>query len=83
MNKTEAVQKGVEALKTSSNNLPKKEKTITVEDLELLIERLQGQFAEHTRTANEANTKAIQTRGAFELAAAQLEGLKNDTKPAN
>tara|TARA_R110000824_G_scaffold106038_6_gene250630 strand:- start:454 stop:702 length:249 start_codon:yes stop_codon:yes gene_type:complete len=82
MNKTEAVQKGVETMKMSDNNVVK-EKVIKAEDLKVLIENLTIQFNEFNRIANEHQTRAIETRGAIAVATAQLQGLEDDTKPTD
>ena len=82
MNKTEAVQKGVETMKMSDNNVAK-EKVIKAEDLKVLIENLTIQFNEFNRIATEHQTRAIETRGAIAVATAQLQGLEDDTKPAD
>ena len=82
MNKTEAVKKGVEAMNQSNNNVAK-ENVIRAEDLKTLIETLTIQFNEFNRTANENQTKMLETRGAITVARAQLEGLKDDPKPTD
>jgi len=83
MNKTEAVKKGVETLKMSDNNVAQKPKVIGIEELKSLLENLHIQFNEFNRIAGENNTRAIETRGAIAVATAQLQGLENDTKPAD
>ena len=83
MNKSEAVQKGVQAMKASENNIPEKEKVIRAVDLKSLIENLTIQFNEANRLAAENQTRAIETRGAITVATAQLQGLENDTKPTD
>jgi hypothetical protein len=80
MNKTEAVKKGVEAMKGSHNDVPKKEITLKAEDLKAMIENLTIQFNQYNAKAEEQRTMAIKTQGAIELANAQLQGLNNDTK---
>ena len=82
MNKSEAVKKGVETMKMSDNNVAK-ENVIRAEDLKSLIENLTIQFNEFNRIAGEHQTRAIETRGALAVANAQLQGLENDTKPAD
>ena len=91
MDKSEAVKKGVETMKISKNEVTKKgnvytqpaseTKVLKAEDIKTLIENLHIQFNEFNRIASENNTKAIETRGAIAVAAAQLQGLEeNDTK---
>ena len=83
MNKSEAVKKGVETMKISENNVAQKPNAIGIEDIRSLLENLTIQFNEFNRAAGENNTKAIETRGAIAVATAQLQGLENDTKPAD
>ena len=80
MNKSEAVQKGVETMKASENSVPKKEKVITAGDLKSLIETLTIQFNQFNQAVNENQTKMLETRGAIAVATAQLQGLENDSK---
>ena len=82
MNKTEAVKKGVEIMKDgpSDNHQPPKKDVITAAELEDLIENLKIQLNSYLQTANENQTRAVETQGALRLATAQLQGLKNDTK---
>ena len=83
MDKSEAVKKGVETMRSSENHVAKIEKVITATDLKTLIENLSIQFNEFSRLSTENQTKAIETRGALTIATAQLQGLENDTKPTD
>ena len=81
MNKTQAVQKGVEAMKSSENNVVKEEKVLKAADIRTLLENLTIQFQQFNQVVSENQTKALETRGAIAVATAQLQELENDTKP--
>ena len=83
MNKSEAVKKGVETLKMSENNVVKEEKVLKAVDIKSLLENLTIQFNQFSQLVNENQTKMLETRGAIAVATAQLQGLENDTKPAD
>jgi len=83
MNKTEAVKKGVEAMKGSENNVAKEEKVLKASDIRSLVENLTIQYNQFNKLVNENQTKMLETRGAIAVATAQLQGLENDTKPAD
>ena len=83
MNKTEAVRKGVEAMKEPSNNVAKEEKVLKAADIRSLVENLTIQYNQFNQLVNENQTKMLETRGAIAVATAQLQGLENDTKPAD
>ena len=80
MNKSEAVKKGVEAMKESSNNVAKEEKVLKASDIRSLIENLTIQHNQFSQLVNENQTKMLETRGAIAVATAQLQGLEDDTK---
>ena len=80
MDNSEAVKKGVEAMKSSTDNKVKEEKSIKAEDIKLLIENLTIQFNKYNQEAENYRTMAIKTQGAIEVANAQLKGLQNDTE---
>ncbi len=83
MNKTEAVKKGVEAMKASENNVAKEEKVLKASDIKNLLENLNIQFQQFNQIVAENQTKALETRGAIAVATAQLQELENDTKPTD
>ena len=83
MNKTEAVKKGVEAMKEPSNNVAKEEKVLKASDIRNLLENLTIQFQQFNQVVSENQTKALETRGAIAVATAQLQELENDTKPTD
>ena len=83
MNKSEAVKKGVQAMKQSENNVAKEENVIRASDIKSLIENLTIQFNQFNQLVNENQTKMLETRGAIAVATAQLQGLENDTKPTD
>tara|TARA_Y100000310_G_scaffold311175_1_gene357209 strand:- start:34 stop:285 length:252 start_codon:yes stop_codon:yes gene_type:complete len=83
MNKSEAVKKGVEAMKGSENNVAKEEKVLKASDIRSLVENLTIQYNQFNQLVNENQTKMLETRGAIAVATAQLQGLENDTKPAD
>lgn len=83
MNKTEAVQKGVETMKISDNNTVKEEKVLKAADIRALIENLTIQFNQFNQLVAENQTKTLETRGAIAVATAQLQGLEDDTKPTD
>ena len=80
MNKSEAVKKGVEAMKMSDNNVAKEEKVLRASDISSLLENLTIQFNQFNQLVADNQTKMLETRGAITVARAQLEGLKDDTK---
>ena len=80
MNKSEAVKKGVEAMKGSENNVAKEEKVLKASDIRSLVENLTIQYNQFNQLVNENQTKMLETRGAIAVATAQLQGLENDTK---
>ena len=91
MNKTDAVKKGVETMKTTSeNNRPKQPKVITKADVESLLENLTVQFNDHNNKVADHENQAtyhrqmgLQAKGAMQVATAQLESLKDDTSTTN
>mgnify|MGYP003120770511 CR=1 FL=1 len=83
MNKSEAVKKGVEAMKSNGNNVAKEEKVLKVADIQGLLENLKIQFNQFNQIVNENQTKLLETRGAIAVATAQLQGLEDDSKPTN
>ena len=83
MNKSEAVKKGVEAMKANGNNVAKEEKVLKVADIQGLLENLKIQFNQFNQIVNENQTKLLETRGAIAVATAQLQGLEDDSKPTN
>jgi hypothetical protein len=83
MNKSEAVKKGVEAMKISDNNVAKEEKVLTAADISGLLENLTIQFNQFNQLVNENQTKMLETRGAITIARAQLKELKDDPKPTD
>ena len=83
MNKTDAVQKGVEAMKMANNNVAKEEKVLKAADIKGLLENLTIQFNQFNQLVNENQTKLLETRGAIAVATAQLQGLEDDTKSAD
>ena len=83
MNKTDAVQKGVEAMKMSNNNVAKEEKVLKAADIKGLLENLTIQFNQFNQLVNENQTRLLETRGAIAVATAQLQGLEDDTKSAD
>ena len=83
MNKSEAVKKGVEAMKGSENHVAKEERVIRADDVRSLIENLTIQFNQFNQLVSENQTKMLETRGAIAVATAQLQGLENDTKPTD
>ena len=80
MNKSEAVKKGVEAMKEPSNNAVKEEKVLKAADIRSLVENLTIQYNQFNQLVNENQTKMLETRGAIAVATAQLQGLENDTE---
>ena len=83
MNKSEAVRKGVEAMKEPSNNVAKEEKVLKATDIRSLVENLTIQYNQFSQLVNENQTKMLETRGAIAVATAQLQGLENDTESVN
>ena len=82
MDKSEAVKKAVKIMKEDE---PVKEEVnyITADEIKSLLQNLQIQLQNFQKEANEKQTMALKTQGAIEVATAQLQGLENDSKPAD
>ena len=82
MDKSEAVKKAVKIMKEDE---PVKEEVnyITADEVKSLLQNLQIQLQNFQKEANEKQTMALKTQGAIEVATAQLQGLENDSKPAD
>lgn len=82
MDKSEAVKKAVKIMKEDE---PVKEEVnyITASEIKSLLQNLQIQLQNFNKEAHEKQTMAIKTQGAIEVATAQLQGLENDSKPAD
>ena len=82
MDKSEAVKKAVKIMKEDE---PVKEEVnyITASEIKSLIQNLQIQLQNFNKEVHEKQTMAIKTQGAIEVATAQLQGLENDSKPAD
>jgi hypothetical protein len=59
------------------------EKVITAIEVESLIKQLQQQYQKLNQEFTDRQTMMLKTQGAIEVATAQLQGLKDDSKPTD